>query len=107
VEAQREDPRSLLSLYRALLALRRESAALAGGAYRPLAVGEATFAYLRDDLLVALNLSGEPQVVPLGALAGRVRLSTHLDGREDDVRGELRLRADEGAIVALVKDGRG
>jgi alpha-glucosidase len=107
VEAQREDPRSMLSLYRALLALRRESGALTDGGYRSLAVGEATFAYLRDDLLVALNLSGEPQVVPLGALAGRVRLSTHLDGREDDVRGELRLRADEGAIVALVKDGQG
>ena len=52
-------------------------------------------------MLVALNLSGEPQAVPLGELAGRVRLSTHLDGREDEVRGELRLRADEGVIVEL------
>jgi alpha-glucosidase len=95
VEAQRDDPRSMLSLYRALLALREEL----DGAYRTLAVGEATFAYLRgDDVLVALNLSDEPQVVPLDALAGRVRLSTHLD-RDDEVQGELRLRADEGVIV--------
>jgi alpha-glucosidase len=101
VEAQRRDPRSMLSLYRALLALRRESPALAGGAYRTLLAGEAVFAYLRDDVLVALNLSGEPQSVPLGELAGRVRLSTYLDGREDDVRGELRLRADEGVVVCL------
>jgi alpha-glucosidase len=101
VEAQRRDPRSMLSLYRALLALRRESPALAGGAYRTLLAGEAVFAYLRDDVLVALNLSGEAQSVPLGELAGRVRLSTYLDGREDDVRGELRLRADEGVVVCL------
>ena len=60
VEAQRDDPRSMLSLYRALLALRREL----GGGYRTLAVGEATLAYLRGDTLVALNLSGEPQTVP-------------------------------------------
>jgi len=101
VDAQRDDARSMLSLYRALLGLRRESGALAGGAYRTLAVGEATFAYVRDDMLVALNLSGEPQTVPLGELAGRVRLSTHLDGRDDELRGSLPLRADEGVVVCL------
>jgi alpha-glucosidase len=95
VAAQREDPRSMLSLYRALLALRREL----GGAYRTLFADDAVFAYLRDDVLVALNLSGEPRSVPLGELAGVVRLSTRLDGREDEVRGELRLRPDEGVIV--------
>ncbi len=103
VEAQRRDPRSMLSLYRRLLALRRASRALTGGAYRTVFVGEATFAYLRDDTLVALNLSAEPQVVPLGSPAGRVRLSSHLNGREDEVRGEVRLRADEGVIVELGK----
>ena len=76
-------------------------AALAGGGYRTLGVGGATFAYLRDDMLVALNLSREPQTVSLGELTGRVRLSTHLDGREDEVRGELRLRPDEGVVVCL------
>jgi hypothetical protein len=39
--------------------------------------------------------------VALGSLAGRVRLSSHLDGRRDDVGGELRLRADEGVVVEL------
>jgi alpha-glucosidase len=101
VEAQRRDPRSLLNLYRRLLALRRESPALTGGAYRTVFVDEATFAYRREDTLVALNLSAEPQVVPLGSPAGRVRLSSHLDGREDELRGELRLRAAEGVIVCL------
>jgi alpha-glucosidase len=106
VEAQRRAPRSMLSLHRALLALRRESPALSAGGYRELAAGDATLAYLRDDVLVALNLSSEPQTVPLGPLAGRVRLSSHLDGREDEVRGELALRADEGVIVALSAPSR-
>jgi alpha-glucosidase len=100
VETQRRDPRSMLSLYRALLALRRESPALSRGGYRTFFVGEA-LAYLRENTLVALNLSAEPQTVPLGSRAGRLRLSSHLDGREDDVRGELRLRADEAVIVEL------
>jgi hypothetical protein len=69
--------------------------------------GDAVLAYRRDDLLVALNLSDEPQVAPVGALAGDVRLSTHLDGRANEVRGELRLRADEGVIVAPPTNGRG
>jgi len=52
-------------------------------------------------MLVALNLSVEPRAVPLGDLAGRVRLTTHLDGCEDDVHGELRLRPAEGVGVEI------
>ena len=70
VEAEREDPRSMLNLYRRLLALRRASPALTSGGYRTLVADEATFAYLRDDTLVALNLSDEPQTL---ALAGAHR----------------------------------
>ena len=101
VEAERADPRSMLTLYRRLLALRRGSPALTSGGYRTLVADEATFAYLRDDTLVALNLSERPQAVPLAALAGRVALSSHLDDREDDVAGELRLRPAEAVVVAL------
>ena len=66
----------------------------------------ATFAYLRDDTLVALNLSEQPQAVALGSLAGRIELSSHLDGREDDVAGELRLRPAEAVVVALSAGSR-
>ena len=51
--------------------------------------------------LVALNLSERAQAVPLGPLAGRMELSSHLDDREDDVEGELRLRPAEAVVVAL------
>jgi alpha-glucosidase len=106
VEAEREDPRSMLNLYRRLLALRRASAALTTGGYRTLMAGDASFAYLRDDVLVALNLSEQPQAVALGSLAGRIALSSQLDGREDDVGGELRLRPAEAVVVALSADSR-
>jgi alpha-glucosidase len=106
VEAEREDPRSMLSLYRRLLALRRASPALTGGGYRTLVADAATFAYLRDDRLVALNLSERPQAVALGSLAGRIELTSHLDGREDDVAGELRLRPAEAVVVALSAGSR-
>jgi alpha-glucosidase len=95
VEAQRRDPRSMLSLHRELLALRPTFAA---ADYRTVHAGDTTFAYRRGDTtLVALNLSAEPAAVPA---RGRVRLSTHLD-REDDVDGELRLRPAEGLLVEI------
>ena len=91
----------MLHLYRRLLALRRGSAALTSGGYRTVFADDATFAYVREDTLVALNLSERAQAVPLGPLAGRVALSSHLDDREDDVEGELRLRPAEAVVVAL------
>ena len=103
VEAEREDPRSMLNLYRRLLALRRASPALTSGGYRTLVADEATFAYLRDDTLVALNLSDEPQTL---ALAGRIELTSYLDDREADVAGELRLRPAEAVVVALSAGSR-
>ena len=56
VAAQRADPRSLLALYRRLLALRRERDDLALGGYEPVAAADGVLAYRRDGLLVALNL---------------------------------------------------
>ena len=86
VEAQRRDPRSMLSLYRALLALRRSSSALSDGGYRTVAAGDAVLAYLRESpgeaMLVALNLSDEPQAVPLGGRARPAELAARR-GRGD------------------------
>ena len=39
--------------------------------------------------------------MPLGRAGGRLRLSSHLDGREDHVDGELRLRPAEGVVVEV------
>lgn len=109
VAAQLEDPRSTLTLYRRLLALRRASPALYGGGYRPLdgLPGEC-FVYLREcsgeRKLIALNFSDTEQALslPYLAVSARVLISTHLD-REGPVNlRDLRVRPDEGCLIGLV-----
>ena len=87
VEAQREDPASMLNLHRALIALRREFVV---EPYETLAVDDAVLVFRRGEFVVALNLSGEPGERP----PGRVVLSTH--GEPAD----LRLRPNEGVVVS-------
>jgi alpha-glucosidase len=103
VEAERSDPSSMLSLYRQLIALRRGSSALVGGAKRLVEGPESVLAYERSEgrerLLVALNFAAEPR--SLQSVTGRLILSTHLDREGERVEGELRLRSDEGVIVDL------
>lgn len=102
VEAQLEDHRSLLNLYRRLLEVRRRHAALQTGAYVPIDdVPEGCFAYRRESgigraLMVALNFTDRPMAVP-GLCPGRLLLSTELD-REGAVE-SVELRADEGIIL--------
>jgi alpha-glucosidase len=101
VAAQAADPRSMLSLYRALLALRRAEPALSVGSYVPVeGAEEDVLAYERRDeatgrrLLVALNLGGRERGLPAGGASGRrVLLSTRMDG------GAARLRPDEGVVI--------
>jgi glycosidase len=65
VEVERDDPTSMLSLYRRLIWYRKDSAALRWGDYRSLPGAPAgLYAFLREApeqrLLVALNFSDEP-----------------------------------------------
>jgi len=111
VEAERNDPASMLSLYRRLVDLRRAEPALHGGAWEPLEAEGSALAYLRrapgpgSDFLVALNLGGgvQPVQMPRGS-SGTVVLST-LPGREGEgVEWTVMLRADEGVVVRLHGD---
>jgi alpha-glucosidase len=105
VAAQREDERSMLALYRSLIALRRREPALALGRYRPAPAEGDVLAYLRTarghepSFLVALNLGSKPQ--RLAQAGSTVVLSTHLDRANERTRGVLELRPDEGLIVKL------
>ncbi|ACM05526.1 alpha-D-1,4-glucosidase [Thermomicrobium roseum DSM 5159] len=107
VAVQRDDPRSMLSLYRQLLILRRAEPALAIGSYRPVSATRDLLAYLREAagrrLLVALDFGGREQVFTTTrfTLHGRILLSTHLDRAGEMVSGSLHLRPNEGCIVAL------
>jgi alpha-glucosidase len=106
VAAQREDARSMLALYRSLIALRRLEPALELGRYRPLPAKGDVLAYIRTarenepSFLVALNLGSGPQRLTLER-GGTVALSTHLDRANERADSVLELRPEEGVIVRL------
>lgn len=106
VAAECEDPASMLSLHRRLLALRRAEPALAVGSYAPFAATEDVLAYLREKdgkrFLVALNLGSNPQTLQLGDLRGRVALGTHPGRDGEEISVTLSLRGGEGLVVELV-----
>ncbi|MFL5583197.1 MAG: alpha-amylase family glycosyl hydrolase [Gemmatimonadaceae bacterium] len=103
VAAQTDDPRSMLSLHRRLIALRRAEPALSVGSWQEVEAAGDVIAFVREHdgrrFLVALNLGHALCEVAMEG-AGRVVLSTHLD-REESVTGVVRLRADEGVVVQL------
>ena len=107
VAVQRDDPLSMLTLYRRLIALRRETPALASGSYRPIEASGDVLAYIRSHAdqqwLVVLNLGPQPQRFDAHGVVrrGRIALSTHLDHTGEAIRSIIPLRADEGVIVKL------
>jgi len=107
VAAEQQDPRSFLMLTRALLAVRRSHEALTRGSYQSVEQQSATcFVYLRQHAdqrcLVALNFSGQKQIVTLpGQRQGRVLLSTHLDREGVIPLAEMHLRGNEGLLLEV------
>jgi alpha-glucosidase len=105
VEHQREDPASILSLYRRLLAYRRATPALGSGSYEALDMDRGNcFAYRRqaggEQLIVVLNFSSEAQTLSLPGLGtGTIVVSTHMDRKGKVDLGEIGLRADEGLVI--------
>jgi len=105
VERERVDRRSMLSLYRRLIALRRSEPALAIGSYAALETRGDLLAYRRQheerSLLVVLNLGAHMQEWPRGDHAPHARLlaSTSLDREGEHVGPVLQVRPDEGVIV--------
>lgn len=106
VVAQDRDPTSMLSLYRALIRLRREEDALSRGAFSLVEAQAKVLVYERrfEDrrVLIALNTSGHPQIVAAPSQGGRLLLSTFLDDAAHQVTDTaIRLRPDEGLILRL------
>jgi alpha-glucosidase len=109
VETQLGESRSMLSLTRQLLTLRRASPALARGGYRPLdwpGAPESCYLFVReaDDerLLVALNFGDDALEVALpDGLRATLLLSTHLDRDEGAITGTFALRPAEGIVARL------
>lgn len=103
VDAQLGEPGSMLNMYRRLLRLRRESAALRVGSFltHPSSTDE-VLVYRRESddetMTVALNLSDSPKEVAIRS--GRVVFSTLDPTRTDPFRRTLELAPTEGAIVS-------
>ncbi|HEY3392536.1 MAG TPA: alpha-amylase family glycosyl hydrolase [Lacipirellulaceae bacterium] len=108
VEAQSADPKSILTLYRRLIQLRREQPALSIGSYAPIPTQGDLLAYRRNfergrRYLVLLNLSSDPATFQSAAIPhhGRIVLSTHLDREAEPFDGQIELRCDEGLLIEL------
>jgi alpha-glucosidase len=99
------DTRSILSLYKALIVLRRKLPQLVTGGYESIAAqGDILLYRRRDDdgtVVIALNLGAEPVSVTSSSIGfGReILLSTLLDRQGEKLEGVLDLRGNEGVIV--------
>jgi alpha-glucosidase len=100
-----DSPRSILNLYRKLLALRRAHPALHSGEIDYVAAHSGVLTYRRNfgnkSLQIVLNLTND--IKRINCEAGKVLLTTILDGEGGDVGGITILEAGEGLIVALNK----
>jgi alpha-glucosidase len=95
VEAEQEDPRSMLSLYRSMLRIRRQDADLVDGGLRWLASADDVLSFARGERFICVtNFSGHPIELP-----GR---SSVLLASADLTAG--RLPSDSGAWLRLDQD---
>jgi alpha-glucosidase len=104
VTAERRDAKSLLALYRRLIAVRRRLPVLAVGDYRGLQGEGDLLAYLREHqgqrVAIVLNLGIESLRFELPG-SGQVLLSTNLHREAEPVKRLLDLRPNEGLVVEL------
>jgi alpha-glucosidase len=107
VEAQSHDPRSMLTFYRRLIALRRAQPALHRGTYEALEAGDELLAYARDSegqrLVVILNFGTTPAPMPQTLMPHMPRqpvvLASTDPERAESIEGPLVLAPDEGIVI--------
>jgi alpha-glucosidase len=101
------DARSILSLYKALIDLRKRLPQLMSGDYLPIAAEGDLLLYRRQSeegvVVIALNLGAEPVSIASEAigLVGEILLSTSLDRQDEKIRSVLDLRGNEGVIIGV------
>ena len=103
VAGQAEDPDSVLTLTRRLIALRRDHPVLATGDFEPFGPTPAgTYAFRRigpaGQLTVVLNLTAESRSVA-GAGPGRVLIGTHRDRDDARVEETAEVRPNEALVI--------
>ncbi|HMF25359.1 MAG TPA: alpha-amylase family glycosyl hydrolase [Pseudolabrys sp.] len=108
VATLRNDPTSLLSLYRRLLSIRRHYLALSIGKYRLIGVQGNAIAYERvaegERIITCLNFGGIEQRISVQEVVGSTILaSTH--GDRAHLNSDFVLRADEGLVALCAPSG--
>ena len=108
VQAQQDDPYSMLHLYRRLINLRQREPSLMWGDYTPVFADQQLLAYIRrapgaTAFLVVLNLSHRPAYFkPKGKpFSGTIVLATVPELEGTTVKDKIDLNGDEGVIVQL------
>jgi alpha-glucosidase len=117
VQREKDNPRSMLTLYRRLIELRRKEPALAVGNFKASRCEGDLLTYRRSlpysrPFFIALNLGVEPATLAgncdpehgTTAVHGTIALSTGLDREGERVHGSVRLNGGEGVIIALDAD---
>lgn len=104
VEAQEADPQSMLTMTRALLALRQQEKALNVGEWRSLYADDHVLAYERfdaqDRFIIVLNFTHQTVLAEPPPYPCRLVLSSYLDegAAQTDLADKIVLRPDEGCI---------
>ncbi|RCR67665.1 alpha-amylase family glycosyl hydrolase [Larkinella punicea] len=108
VQVQNEDPDSMLSLHKRLLALRQREPSLRMGDYVPVYADNSLMAYIRQAnghprFLMVLNLSHRPTYFKPKdpSLKGVIALATSREREGNTVGGTITLGGDEGMIIRL------
>jgi glycosidase len=89
VEVEEADSRSMLSLYKFLIKLRKQNPAVLFGKYEPVtSANENLFCYRRvletQNFLVVLNFSEKPQTLTEHNIPATIVANTHLDRPEGE-----------------------
>ena len=101
------DLRSILALYRALIAFRKKSSQLVKGDYQPIVAEGDVLLYRRKTdggaLVIALNLGAKPISIASSSIGAErvILLSTLLDRHGEPVPDAIELRANEGVILGV------
>lgn len=108
VAVQREDPRSILSLYRTLIHYRQHVNSLKWGSYRTLLPDhQCVYAYERtsDDErhIIVLNFTGHLQYVSIEEGSGRVACNALMDMQDTDIDpAHISVRPHDGMVIRVV-----
>lgn len=108
VKIQKNDPYSMLTLYRRLIKLRQSEPSLMAGIYKPVQSDSQSIAYIRHEegypaFMTILNLSHRPCYFTSGNVrfTGVIELATSPELEGLSVSDQISLSGDEGIIIRL------